>query len=116
MHFTAHSYALTLPSLSYTLPFSQILPVLREHRDEFLLKELVKRWENHKVMIRWLSRFFMYLDRYYISRHNLHTLKEVGLLTFRGAAEKGVQGGLECFKSSTAADAAVAVSNLVGLC
>jgi hypothetical protein len=42
----------------------QVLPALKEHRDEFLLKELHKRWDNHKVMVRWLSRFFTYLDRY----------------------------------------------------
>lgn len=35
-------------------------------------------------MVRWLSRFFNYLDRYYIQRHNLHPLNDVGLLVFRG--------------------------------
>ena len=40
-----------------------MLPSLRDHRDEFLLRELLKRWNNHKVMVRWLSRFFNYLDR-----------------------------------------------------
>jgi hypothetical protein len=42
----------------------QVLPALREHRDEVLLRELLNRWNNHKVMVRWLSRFFNYLDRY----------------------------------------------------
>ena len=41
----------------------QVLPALQDHREEFLLKELYKRWCNHKVMVRWLSRFFNYLDR-----------------------------------------------------
>lgn len=41
----------------------QVLPSLHEHRDEVLLKELLNRWNNHKVMVRWLSRFFNYLDR-----------------------------------------------------
>lgn len=41
----------------------QVLPALRSHSDEYLLKELYKRWSNHKVMVRWLSRFFNYLDR-----------------------------------------------------
>jgi hypothetical protein len=35
-------------------------------------------------MVRWLSRFFNYLDRYFIQRHNLHPLNDVGLLVFRG--------------------------------
>ena len=41
----------------------QVLPSLHAHRDEVLLKELLKRWDNHKVMVCWLSRFFNYLDR-----------------------------------------------------
>ena len=42
---------------------AQVLPSLRDLRDETLLRELHKRWQNHNVMIRWLSRFFNYLDR-----------------------------------------------------
>jgi len=61
----------------------QVLPALRDHYDEYLLKELVKRWDNHKLMIRWLSRFFNYLDRYYVQRHSLHSLNDVGLICFR---------------------------------
>ena len=56
------------PSAIRTRPTSpaaalQVLPSLREHRDEVLLKELYQRWQNHKLMVRWLSRFFNYLDR-----------------------------------------------------
>jgi len=62
---------------------SMVLPSLREKHDEFMLRELVKRWSNHKVMVRWLSRFFHYLDRYFISRRSLPPLREVGLSCFR---------------------------------
>lgn len=48
-----------------------------------MLRELVKRWSNHKVMVRWLSRFFYYLDRYFIARRSLPPLNEVGLTCFR---------------------------------
>jgi hypothetical protein len=41
----------------------QVLPILMEHKDEMLLRELYQRWQNHKIMVRWLSRFFNYLDR-----------------------------------------------------
>lgn len=61
----------------------KVMLSLREHRDEVLLKELYRRWQNHKLMVRWLSRFFNYLDRYYVLRHSLHPLKDVGLLCFR---------------------------------
>ncbi|XP_050130264.1 cullin-1-like isoform X2 [Malus sylvestris] len=62
---------------------STVLPSLREKHDEFMLRELVKRWTNHKIMVRWLSRFFHYLDRYFISRRSLPPLNEVGLTCFR---------------------------------
>lgn len=61
----------------------QVLPSIREKHDEFMLRELVKRWANHKVMVRWLSRFFHYLDRYFIARRSLPPLHEVGLTCFR---------------------------------
>ncbi|XP_022760537.1 cullin-1-like isoform X5 [Durio zibethinus] len=62
---------------------STVLPSLREKHDEFMLRELVKRWANHKVMVRWLFRFFHYLDRYFIARRSLPPLNEVGLTCFR---------------------------------
>ncbi|KAG7028969.1 Cullin-1 [Cucurbita argyrosperma subsp. argyrosperma] len=62
---------------------SSVLPSLREKHDEFMLRELVKRWANHKVMVRWLSRFFHYLDRYFIARRSLPPLHDVGLTCFR---------------------------------
>ena len=66
-----------------------------------MLKELVKRWDNHKIMVRWLSRFFNYLDRYYIQRHNLAQLKDVGMLCFRDLVyaelKKNVKAGLPRF-------------------
>ncbi|KAL3351522.1 hypothetical protein AABB24_019887, partial [Solanum stoloniferum] len=62
---------------------STVLSSLREKHNEFMLRELVKRWENHKVMVRWLSRFFHYLDRYFIARRSLPALNEVGLTCFR---------------------------------
>ncbi|KAB2605183.1 cullin-1-like [Pyrus ussuriensis x Pyrus communis] len=62
---------------------STVLPALREKHAEFMLRELVKRWANHKLMVRWLSRFFHYLDRYFIARRSLPALNEVGLTCFR---------------------------------
>ncbi|XP_074279653.1 cullin-1-like [Silene latifolia] len=60
-----------------------ILPALRQKHDEFMLKELVRRWLNHKIMIRWLSRFFFYLDRYFISRRSLPSLRDAAINCFR---------------------------------
>ncbi|CAI0466801.1 unnamed protein product [Linum tenue] len=62
---------------------SMVLPSLREKHDEFLLRELVKRWANHKVMVRWLSRFFHFLDRKFCPQRSLPLLNEVGFNCFR---------------------------------
>ncbi|CAN6468778.1 unnamed protein product [Victoria cruziana] len=69
---------------------SKVMPSLREKHDEFMLRELVKRWSNHKVMVRWLSRFFHYLDRYFIARRSLPPLNEVGLTCFRDLVIKAL--------------------------
>ncbi|XP_059437397.1 cullin-1-like [Corylus avellana] len=58
---------------------STVVPSLKEKHDEFMLRELVRRWLNHKVMVRWLSLFLGYLDKYFIRRRSLPTLNEVGL-------------------------------------
>ncbi|KAI3981138.1 hypothetical protein MKX01_032278 [Papaver californicum] len=42
--------------------YSYILPSIQEKHGLFMLRELVKKWSNHQVMVRWLSRFFFYLD------------------------------------------------------
>jgi cullin 1 len=69
-----------------------VLPSLREKHDEFVLRELVKRWSNHKIMVRWLSRIFSYLDRYFIARRSLPALKEVGLTCFRELVYQELNG------------------------
>ncbi|KAD3068653.1 hypothetical protein E3N88_36533 [Mikania micrantha] len=71
---------------------STVLPSLREKHDEFMLRELVKRWANHKLMVRWLSRFFHYLDRYFITRRSLPALNEVGLTCFRESVYEETKG------------------------
>ncbi|KAJ3669563.1 hypothetical protein LUZ60_011513 [Juncus effusus] len=71
---------------------SMVLPSLREKHDEFMLRELVRRWTNHKVMVRWLSRFFFYLDRYFIARRSLPPLNEVGLTCFRDLVFQEMKG------------------------
>ncbi|GKU86774.1 hypothetical protein SLEP1_g1254 [Rubroshorea leprosula] len=71
---------------------STVLPSLREKHDEFMLRELVKRWSNHKVMIFWLLRFFHYLDRKFIPRRSLPALNEVGLTCFRELVYNEING------------------------
>ncbi|WOG83765.1 hypothetical protein DCAR_0102943 [Daucus carota subsp. sativus] len=60
-----------------------VLPSLNQRHDEFMLRELEKRWLNHKIMMRWLSRFFEYLDRYFVTQNSLSSLNKAGLICFR---------------------------------
>ena len=55
-----------------------VLQTLRESHDEYFLKSLVDRWKNHKLLTKWLSKIFNYLDRYYIVRYNLPKLTTSG--------------------------------------
>ncbi|MED6195135.1 hypothetical protein PIB30_035162 [Stylosanthes scabra] len=61
---------------------SKVLPSLRGKKDELLLRELLTRWSNHKTMTYWLSRFFRYLDRYYVTRNGHPSTEETSLLSF----------------------------------
>ena len=72
---------------------AKVLPSLRQQHGEHMLRELVRRWANHKVMVRWLSRFFTYLDRYYVSRHSLANLQDVGNQCFRDLVYAELKGG-----------------------
>ncbi|KAF0692546.1 Aste57867_16358 [Aphanomyces stellatus] len=60
-----------------------VLPALQNQHDEFLLNELHRRWQNHKLMNKWMSKFFMYLDRYYVKHNSLPTLSDAGLNAFK---------------------------------
>ncbi|KAK4265737.1 hypothetical protein QN277_026751 [Acacia crassicarpa] len=61
---------------------STVLPSLRVEEDEALLIGLLRRWSNHKIMTYWLSRFFHYLNRYYIPRWGLPSLEESSTSSF----------------------------------
>ena len=63
-----------------------VLPALREKIGQggnILLQELKVRWANHQLMNKWLKKFFIYLDRYYVKHHTLPTLSQAGLRAFR---------------------------------
>ena len=65
------------------VPALQVLPALHKQSGELMLKDLVRRWDIHKIMVRWLSRLFNYLDRYFVARKQLPTMREVGLQCFK---------------------------------
>ncbi|AEE31948.1 Cullin family protein [Arabidopsis thaliana] len=68
-----------------------VLPSMRERHGEYMLRELVKRWANHKILVRWLSRFCFYLDRFYVARRGLPTLNDVGFTSFHDLVYQEIQ-------------------------
>ncbi|XP_050917868.1 putative cullin-like protein 2 isoform X1 [Lathyrus oleraceus] len=70
---------------------SKVLPSLREKKDDILLRELLRRWSNYKVMTRRLSYIFEYLDQY-IRRHGLTSLEEINFSSFNHGIDQKLAG------------------------
>jgi|AntRauTorckE5430_2_1112549.scaffolds.fasta_scaffold03384_2 cullin 1 len=63
-----------------------VLPALRAKASQggtILLNELQLRWSNHQIMNKWMTKFFNYLDRFYVKHHSLPTLSRAGLHHFK---------------------------------
>lgn len=56
---------------------STVLPSLVNKEGAALLVELVVMWSNYRKMAKWLCRFFVYLDRYFVDREGLISLDHV---------------------------------------
>ncbi|BFG31334.1 hypothetical protein CerSpe_176080 [Prunus speciosa] len=73
---------------------STVLPSLKAKHDEFLLQEFVKSWADHKVMLRWMSRAFSYLDRYFVAQRRLPGLKEAAIICYRNLVYQEVNANV----------------------
>jgi len=60
----------------------QVLPALKDQTDIKLMKELLHRWSNHKIYVKWMDRFFTYLDRYYVKLQSVEPLHNRGYSIF----------------------------------
>ncbi|KAL8142821.1 hypothetical protein V2J09_015853 [Rumex salicifolius] len=70
---------------------STVVPSIREKSGELMLREVVKRWENHKIMVRFLSKFFYYLEIHFIKSRILPSLVDVGLSCFHNLVSEHSQ-------------------------
>jgi hypothetical protein len=70
---------------------------LQEKKDEILLRELLRRWSNHKTMTIWLAKCFHYLDRYHIPRKGLPSLEEIGFLSFYHLVGDDIHIPMKCY-------------------
>jgi len=63
-----------------------VLPALRaiNGRDgPILLRELQRRWKNHKAMNRWLQKCLSNLDRFHCKHNDVPLLEDVGMTLFK---------------------------------
>lgn len=68
---------------SAVLPDLQKLAQRDDSGDE-LLEKLHAKWMNHGIMVRWMQRFFQYLDRFYVEINSLTPLTDQGYKIFKG--------------------------------
>ncbi|KAF8822252.1 cullin family protein, partial [Cardiosporidium cionae] len=60
-----------------------VYPSMENLEDKLLLKELEYRWTNHKIYVKWMSKFFAYLDRTYLRDGPSNSLYALGISIFR---------------------------------
>mmetsp|Transcript_86940 Transcript_86940/g.246499 ORF Transcript_86940/g.246499 Transcript_86940/m.246499 type:complete len:753 (+) Transcript_86940:88-2346(+) len=61
---------------------TKVIPALNGLSDMALMKELLHRWTNHKIYVKWMDRFFTYLDRYYVKLQSVEPLHSRGYSIF----------------------------------
>ncbi|XP_050382568.1 cullin-1-like [Argentina anserina] len=74
---------------------STVLPSLAAKENEALLREFVLMWSNYKLMVKWLCRFFEYLDRYYSSFCSGVSLGETSIDCFRSLVFNVLHGRIQ---------------------
>ena len=59
------------------------LAVDRAQGGELMIGEIGRRWRNHKdVMVKWMKKFFLYLDTYYTKREGKPGVYDTAMLAF----------------------------------
>ena len=57
--------------------------VLTKIDNNMILQEIITIWNNHSIMIKWLSIFFFFLDKLYIPKNRLINLHDVAIKCFK---------------------------------
>ena len=57
-------------------------PALQAKTGPALIQELVRRWQDHRIMKKWLCDFFRYIDRFYVKRQSAKPLAMVCIERF----------------------------------
>ena len=60
-----------------------ILPHLKKQKEESLLREFHKQWQNYTILVHFMRKMFNYLDRYYLKNSNMQSLAMSALVFFK---------------------------------
>ena len=60
-----------------------VVPTFYRKSGPPLLEECLHRWVNHKIYVKWMDRFFAYLDRFYVKQKGVDTLNVRGTQIFK---------------------------------
>ena len=62
-----------------------VKPAILKHQGDLnrFLREVYERWENHKVILKWMTKIFAYVDRFYVPRLAIDDLHTVELKAFQ---------------------------------
>ncbi|OUV37685.1 MAG: hypothetical protein CBC48_00125 [bacterium TMED88] len=69
----------------YTVAYliENILPMLQKQSGVVQLRKLMESWRSYKVFVKWLRKFFLYIDRYHVVQENKHSIKQSAIRAFR---------------------------------
>jgi cullin 1 len=71
-----------------------VLTELQKLHNDDLLEALSKKWVNHEIMVRWMQRFFQYLDRFYVEINSVTPLTDQGFKIFKGVIFQPLIGNI----------------------
>lgn len=60
-----------------------VLASLERKEEEVLLKYYIKQWKDYTILVHFMRKMFVYLDRYYLKNNNSLTLATTALHLFR---------------------------------
>jgi len=76
-------------------------PAIQSLKGERMLRELVRRWKEHKIFCKWTTKLFGYVNRFYIHRLATPSLQDAATEIFRELVFEQVQTSIrEAFLES----------------
>ena len=77
-----------------TIHLKAALQQLEMKQGAALLSEFMECWKNYLLFSKWLTKIFVYLDRYYIKFSNSDTTYQIELKSFRTIVYEKIKNNL----------------------